>query len=231
MPAACFMGSCMRYWMGGLFGQNTFNRPSCMVSALQCGAFYAQFRAPFRDIHRLPFECQADVATSIVGLSLTSSPFAVIRLVVAIVVTTLKRLLSRTLAHVGKEVFKLLPSRADHDAASSIVSKLRAAWIRAARNHALPNDMGLRAAPSMSARAPSGLFCLQASARLSVAASKRAGKDAFRHSAIATTQPSRRHASVANHSTDSNELPETLAWLKSFCHLLLEKPTITNTVS
>jgi hypothetical protein len=75
---------------------------------------------------------------SIVCLLGPSSPFAIGRVISAIIVDAFKSEAGRATAHVTKEVGKLRPPFAHHDAAATIAMIIMHGWIGAAFVHRIP---------------------------------------------------------------------------------------------
>ena len=78
----------------------------------------------------------------VVSLLSMSCPAAITWLVVTVVVDAVERQSLLRIPHIGKEVFKVLPSRADHDSAATIAVVSGVAGARASINHVLPRPVG-----------------------------------------------------------------------------------------
>lgn len=130
-------------------------------------------------------------------------PAAVVRLVVAVVVDSLKRESRRLLAHVAKKVYELLPSFADLNAAITVVLELLVVRIRTPLQHCAPRRKCSRRSGagtlSMNCGAFFYLLCgylpMKASARASISGSKVHVVSFHRGSALAHADASRKNLS------------------------------------
>jgi hypothetical protein len=109
-------------------------------------------------------------------LLLRGGPTAVARFVVAVVVDAINRKSIGPLAHVGKELFKRIPSSAYRNSPSSIVLKVLTAWIGASFNHSSPNTISFGSnsicGVAMTMKPPDNQFYFKASARPRVSRGK-----------------------------------------------------------
>ena len=82
-----------------------------------------------------------DIISAIVLLLLACSPVAIIRRISFVVVSALKGVSIRTLAHIRDEVFEFIPARADGDASASITRVFSRLWIAASVSHVGPSSI------------------------------------------------------------------------------------------
>lgn len=105
-----------------------------------------------------PAKDEVDIRLSVVSLFAPSCPFAITRLVVAVVIDALKcvkTFTERACPHVIKKGFeRISPSLTDCDATRPVVLEGRIRWVVATREHVLPCGVrrGLPAFPSMTVR-------------------------------------------------------------------------------
>lgn len=125
-------------------------------------------------------------------LNMPASPTAVVWLVVAFIVDSIKRAPRRWApSHVGYEVLKLAPSFADGYSTATIMAEYRTVWISAALNHRFPYGI-FRALPCAM---PSGCsqppFASKATAACRESSSEGIIANNFLTSAIASAKPLR----------------------------------------
>ena len=75
---------------------------------------------------------------SIISLLFSSSPSAMVRRIVFMVIYSVKSLIKWAFSHIGEEWFKFPPSNAHCNSASAVIFPLLKSWISAALNHMLP---------------------------------------------------------------------------------------------
>lgn len=98
-----------------------------------------EMTAQFSHATRNSLNREISVSSAIMHLLKGRCPPAVFRFIVTILVRIpVKRFTEWSLAHVGKEVFKFIPSGADTNSPVSIMLKTASLWIRAALNHSRP---------------------------------------------------------------------------------------------
>lgn len=120
-------------------------------------------------------------------------PPAVPWLVVSVVVDTIDRLPRRARAHVGEEVWVLVPAFANADAPASPVGVTRMSRVTATTHHAVPRVVGAAVGrsrdKSVLCRTRGYYLLSHASAASGHARPKRIARDTSHVSAFASTQP------------------------------------------
>jgi hypothetical protein len=101
--------------------------------------------------------------TPIATLLFLGRPFAIRWFVVSIIIYPIYALLCWTCSHVGKEIFKFLPSLADFDASATVVFIICGFWIFTSLAHGYPTAMAGIFAHSMSniSGAPTAFFAFK----------------------------------------------------------------------
>jgi hypothetical protein len=131
--------------------------------------------------------------TSLFG---TRCPAAIARLVIPVIVDTIKRQIAWRVAHIGVEVGERQPALADCDAATAIVYVPLMLGVRAAHAHLGPNviDPTARLAvrggvPRLASGFLTGFFATDTAARISVPAQQARFVDLCLPSAITAAEP------------------------------------------
>lgn len=84
------------------------------------------------------------IVASVPMLLNISSPAAILRAVISIIVDSFKTQSVWAMTHVGKKVFKTQPSIADFYSAPSVVRPTRHIWVPASCQHSSPNSVSFR---------------------------------------------------------------------------------------
>lgn len=130
--------------------------------------------------------------TSIPRLFFCGSPSHVARFVVTVVIDAIDRKLCvRRIAHVCKEVFKLLPSFTERNSPTAPTMESRRIRILAPRFHSRPGFINRSARLSMCTIASASQFAIQATAALNVSGKKIAASNDMSIFTFAPTQPKR----------------------------------------
>ncbi len=174
--------------------QRSLYAPSVPQPVVQTRGPNADNLGPFGDTVSLAVQGQASVIALVSRLLRGRGPAAIRRFVVAIGIDAVKRHARRLLAHIGKEVGEVLPSRADRDAASAVGREAGVSEIAAPRSHASPRVIRRRDSvgrvPVRGAQADRRL-ALQASARTRMPGADRHARQQPLRPALAATQPAR----------------------------------------
>jgi hypothetical protein len=122
------------------FGQDTLDRPTKSQATMNGCIVNTQSGGPLIDRQSFTVECQAMVHPAIVHLLKLSSPAAVARLVVAIIVDAIKGvLLAGPRPHVIVEVLeRVSPAATDLNTPPAVVGIRFVPWRRASLNHSRP---------------------------------------------------------------------------------------------
>ncbi len=120
--------------------KGSVDRPSAPESIKNCRVVHAGSPRPFAECPRFSHEFEPSAVLPVIHLLQPCRPAAIARLVVAIVVLSVKRMLRRwSLTHVGNEVReRMKPALTYRDAPRTIRFKLRCVRIAAAGFHARP---------------------------------------------------------------------------------------------
>lgn len=104
---------------------------------------------PLRDCKSQSKKRDMSVSSGIVCLLFSSSPPAVIRSVIPVIINTVYASPLWTLAHICKKCFKTFPLLADSDPPSSIIFPVRSGFIITSLCDVLPYPIGFRSRHSM----------------------------------------------------------------------------------
>jgi hypothetical protein len=120
------------------FQERTLNVPSGGNSVFESVSIYLKFRTKVREAFSNPFYGGVFGSSCVSHLFRSCCPSAVSGLVVAVVVDAVNRKAKRLLAHVGKEVFKDLPSFANHYPSTAVMLETLPIRIGASGMHSSP---------------------------------------------------------------------------------------------
>jgi hypothetical protein len=102
----------------------------------------AGYIRPFRHCQSTLLECEPSAPRSVPLLFLMWNPFAVTRLIIAIVIDAIKLMFKRwTRPHIGVEVFELHPAATNRDAPTAVFFISRGALSEATRSHPVPYNV------------------------------------------------------------------------------------------
>jgi hypothetical protein len=121
--------------------QNTFIRPTVVTARIEGVAIQANANAPVLYAQRFSLKRDALIRSFVPALGAPICPDAVVRLVAAVIVDALKRVLGWARPHVCDEVIKGEPAIAHGNATSSVVAVIPVRWILATLFHAVPNSI------------------------------------------------------------------------------------------
>ena len=99
---------------------------------------HAEKSAPLLNALGLSFVCKGSIVAFVVGLLFSRSPSTIARLVIPVIVNTIKRMVGWSYSHVSQEVDKEIPSVANGNSSSTISSVKPRLRIGATLFHAHP---------------------------------------------------------------------------------------------
>lgn len=140
-----------------------------------------KFSAPFSNCNSNSIESEISVTSRIVFLLNLRCPCAIIICISSVIILTINRMLwGRSLSHIRQKILKGIPSLANRNASSAIITKLFISWIMASISHAQPNlifwDFFRK---TMNGKALSGKFVMQAPTAFGVTCPKALASDYF----------------------------------------------------
>lgn len=125
-----------------LRGQRALHRPAAPKPACELLRVDACARSPIRNAHRFAVEGDENVTPGVSRLLAPRAPSNVFRMVAAVVVGSLNRMMVRwPSTDVSKEVLELMPSFAHRDSAGAIQGVFLVLWILAAVEHCGPSSV------------------------------------------------------------------------------------------
>ncbi|MEY4387884.1 MAG: hypothetical protein RLY20_3167 [Verrucomicrobiota bacterium] len=120
-------------------GQSALDRPSVPKSFIQGRFFESNQLGPFDTGARFAVKRESVIRADVSGLFFRRGPSAVVWRVMAAAVNSIKRVYGAWLApHVRQEVFKVIPSFTDGDAAPAVAKVVGGSRIQASGAHGLP---------------------------------------------------------------------------------------------
>jgi hypothetical protein len=147
---------------------------------------------------------------SVSSLSIDISPSAIVWAVVLVSIDTIKRHSFGPLAHIGKKVFKYLPSVTDFNSSCSVSIKSLVFGIITSTAHVLPRNPRWRQGHSMSGHGNAMALATEASARSHQPPLKRITANFFGLAAVAAAKPAQILALRFSQS-NNDKVSETLS--------------------
>ncbi len=125
----------------GWYGQSAFNSPAVLQSTGNCLIRQSSSTRPLGDAQRFTTMSQETIAASIAHLLTMGCPYAILRIISARIISSLKAMpRSWSRAHICEEILEAVdPFLAHRDAAATVVLKRRMVWIGAPNDHAAPH--------------------------------------------------------------------------------------------
>jgi len=117
-----------------------------------------QFTSPFFHSQRFALKGNAHIFARVVGLFCLCCPTAIIRRIALVIVLSVERMLAcGRMPHIGKKVFKNLPTIADGNTTTSIIFIALATWVVTTGPHLCPypKDVGSGHVVGSARRTPS----------------------------------------------------------------------------
>lgn len=179
------------------------------------------FSTPINKKLSFTIEGKPNTTAPISRLLFLRRPIAVLRSVTQIIISALNRVrLTRTFAHVSKEIFKVFPTLANSNSATTVFRIMRIGRIGTSAKHLAPNFIKKCTALSVSCVHRLRPFNLQTTATSGVSASQAVRDRCCRTTAIAVAKPSTSTAvshnnkSVKPLTSDIAKIAVTWKWLK-----------------
>lgn len=186
--------------------ENSLRGEPGLVSHSKAAVGNAKFLAPLRKRQGSSVVRKSDVVSPVVHLCFTGGPYAIARLVVAVVVLPFERCSERARAHISQKVLELGPSVTHQYSSLTIVRETLNAWIATAIEHRLPHSVFAGLAHAVSSRSRScGRPAAGASTRRGIARSEIRCSDLTDFSAIASASPPGRRITQARNSNKSTK--------------------------
>lgn len=202
-----------------LYVKNASDRPAGMEALRNQALVNPQNLSPLRNGQRLPGMRQPHACAAIVSLSSAGGPYAIIRLIVAIIIESLKRMSCWRLAHVSEEVFELSPSGAYVDTSAAIAIKAICGRVAASFFHVQPCFVCRRSTHSMSLAAIRCQLAPQTAAGFSFPATQGTGGCLCGATAVTCACPARAASlGISGQFLDGNQAGESITYADKVLH-------------
>lgn len=141
--------------------QGVLDRPPSLQSAKDGIMGHVQLFSPIAETLSASLQRQPMIVAAITALFIVCAPVTILRFVISVVVSPLKRELGGwSLAHIGKEIFEFAPTFTDLDAATTISVKAIVSRIGHPLNHRSPDMVNGRTKMSVSPVVTRGTYTL-----------------------------------------------------------------------